>query len=391
MKDAVRRDLLARELAALPDETRQLLARHHFDEDRFLSLASDVAGGTLPDSRVAGEVLPPAEEDVARLPPRGTAEWRALERVGWEALREGTVAMVILAGGMATRMGGVVKALVEALPGCTFLDLRLAELEAVEERTGCRPRLWLMTSHATHAAIRTALAARRDARATEAFPQRLSLRLTPDGRLFRDAAGRPGLYAPGHGDLLDALRDAGLLEDFVRSGGRTVMVTNLDNLGATLDEAILGFHLSTGARLTSEVVARSDADRGGLLVRHRGRLTILEELRLPSGLDVSGAPVFNVNTFYFDAAAMLEVRPRWSYFAVKKKVDGAEVVQFERILNEIVDWLPTLFLGVPRSGAESRFLPVKDGAELLANRPALEAIARARIRGRTDRWSQVVL
>ena len=32
-----------------------------------------------------------------------------------------------MAGGMATRMGSVVKALVEALPGRTFLDLRLAE------------------------------------------------------------------------------------------------------------------------------------------------------------------------------------------------------------------------------------------------------------------------
>ncbi len=38
------------------------------------------------------------------------------------ALAEGRLAFVVLAGGMATRMGGVVKALVEPLPGRTFLD-----------------------------------------------------------------------------------------------------------------------------------------------------------------------------------------------------------------------------------------------------------------------------
>jgi UTP--glucose-1-phosphate uridylyltransferase len=235
-----------------------------------------------------------------------------------------------------------------------------------------------MTSHATDAAIRAALAGRPEARTTRVFPQRLSLRLTHEGHLFRDQAGRPSLHAPGHGDVLDAVRDSGLLPDFVEAGGRTVVVTNLDNLGATLDEAILGFHLSSGAALTSEVVDRADADRGGVLVRHRGRPTILEELRLPRAFDFSRAPVFNVNTFYFDAASLLRLHVDFTYFAVKKKVEGAEAIQFERILNEVVDWLPTRFLHVPRLGEESRFLPVKDKGELLANRPTIEAVARAR-------------
>jgi UTP--glucose-1-phosphate uridylyltransferase len=178
--------------------------------------------------------------------------------------------------------------------------------------------------------------------------------------------------------VVDALRDSGLLAEFVGSGGRTVMVTNLDNLGGTLDEAILGFHLSSGARVTSEVIDRTDADRGGLIVRLDGRLTVLEELRLPPGFDVTSAPAFNINTFYFDAASLLELHPAWTYFAVKKKVSGADVVQFERILNEIVDFLPTRFLHVPRHGNRSRFLPVKDGGELEARRLEIEAVARDR-------------
>jgi hypothetical protein len=125
-------------------------------------------------------------------------------------------------------------------------------------------------------------------------------------------------------------------------------------------------------------VSSSDADRGGLVVRHRGRPTVLEELRLPLGFDVAIAPAFNINTLYFDAAALSDLHPDWTYFAVKKKIDGTEVVQFERILNELVDWLPTRFLRVARSGEEARFLPVKDHAELLAHRATIEAVVRTR-------------
>jgi len=72
---------------------------------------------------------------------------------GRAALRAGQVALVVLAGGMATRMGGVVKALVEALPGKTFLELRLREIEALERTYGVAPPLWLMTSHSTEEPI----------------------------------------------------------------------------------------------------------------------------------------------------------------------------------------------------------------------------------------------
>ena len=40
-----------------------------------------------------------------------------LEALGAAALERGEVGLVVLAGGMATRMGGVVKALVEAVDG----------------------------------------------------------------------------------------------------------------------------------------------------------------------------------------------------------------------------------------------------------------------------------
>ena len=125
----------------------------------------------MADNVVAGVVEPPAPGDVEPLPTPGTAEYAEVERRGADALRRGEVGLVVLAGGMATRMGGVVKALVEAVDGLTFLDIRLREMDAVERRYGRRPPLLMMTSGATDGPIREALGDRLDDPALGLFVQ----------------------------------------------------------------------------------------------------------------------------------------------------------------------------------------------------------------------------
>ena len=91
----------------------------------------------------------------------------------------------------------------------------------------------MMTSGATDGPIREALGDRLDDPALGLFVQGVALRQTPEGDVFRDDAGNPCEYAQGHGDLVDTFRDSGLLARFVARGGRTLMLANLDNLGAT--------------------------------------------------------------------------------------------------------------------------------------------------------------
>jgi UTP--glucose-1-phosphate uridylyltransferase len=301
-----------------------------------------------------------------------------LEALGRADLEAGRLALVVLAGGMATRMGGVVKALVEAVPQKTFLDLRLAEVEAAGRKYGAAPPLWLMTSASTDDKIRSVLGSRLDGERVAAFSQELSLRLTPVGDLYLDREGLPSEHAPGHGDLPDALKKSGLLERFVARGGRTVLATNLDNLGGTVDPVVLGFHLAHGKAVTSEVVDKLGDDRGGIPVRVDGKLRALEEFRLPKTFDPATVRVFNTNVFHIDARALLELDMAWRFYTVKKQVDGAPVVQFERILNEITGVLDSVYLRLPRTGEDARFLPVKDFAELERRRPEIEMVARAR-------------
>jgi UTP--glucose-1-phosphate uridylyltransferase len=365
------------QLDALPADIQQVLQHHHFDRARFRALAGRVATGAPDENTVKGQLTAPFADDIQTLPAPGPERER-LVALGRDALRAGQVALVVLAGGMATRMGSVVKALVEALPGKTFLELRLAEMRALEREYGSPPPLWLMTSNSTEEPIRQALGTRLDGYSVGLFPQFLSLRLTPQGELYRDAQGRPSEHAPGHGDLPEALQRSGLLTRFVERGGRVVMLTNLDNLGGTLDPAIIGWHLSHGSTVTSEVVDKLPGDRGGIPVRLDGVACVLEEFRIPKSFDPSSVRVFNTNVFHFDASALSSLDIAWTYFRVDKLVDGAPVVQFERLVNEVTSYLPTRYLRVPRDGAAARFLPVKDHDELARRRNEIELVARSR-------------
>jgi UTP--glucose-1-phosphate uridylyltransferase len=133
-----------------------------------------------------------------------------------------------------------------------------------------------------------------------------------------------------------------------------------------------------------EVAPKVANDRGGIPVWAKTtkdgveRLQVLEEFRLPKDFDAGTVRVFNTNTFLVKAEALEKVDVEWSWFEVEKKADGKTAVQFERLLQEITASLPTAYVTVPRDGAASRFLPVKDNDELAKRRGEIEAVAKAR-------------
>jgi UTP--glucose-1-phosphate uridylyltransferase len=386
---------LRADLAALPAALRTRLDAAGFDVERLVGLAAPLwaraRGETTTDreerNRVRGVVEPPREGDVRDAPVAGSPEHRRLAAAGLEAIRRGELAFCVMAGGMATRMGGVVKALVEAFDGHTFLDLRLHENATWCERAGRPVPLWLMTSDATEGPTRAALAASHAPGHVATFTQDLGLRLTREGGLFRGDDGEPSTYAPGHGDLPDALRRSGLLASFVAAGGKFVWIANLDNLGASIDPALLGHFVETGADVMVEAAPKVAGDRGGIPVwadapdrdgRVTRRLQVLEEFRLPKGFDATAVRVFNTNTFLVRAEALLRARVQWNWFEVEKKVGEQTAVQFERLLQELTTALPATYARVPREGAASRFLPVKDHDELARRREDIRAVATER-------------
>jgi UTP--glucose-1-phosphate uridylyltransferase len=386
---------LRRDLAGLDPALRSRLDAAGFDAERLVTLAGPLfaraRGEATADrnerNRVRGLVEAPGADDVRDAPSPGAGDYARLAGLGAAAIARGELAFCVMAGGMATRMGGVVKALVDAFDGNTFLALRLNENATWSKRAGKPVPLWLMTSDATDAPIRQELAKLGAPAHVATFRQDLGLRLTQQGGLFVGDDGQPSTYAPGHGDLPDALRRSGLLTTFVAQGGKYVWIANLDNLGASIDAALLGAFIERGADVLVEVAPKAEGDRGGIPAwadaegadgRTARRLQVLEEFRLPPGFDADAVRVFNTNTFLVRAEPLLHADVRYSWFEVEKKVGSRVAVQFERLLQELTAALPAVYARVPRDGTASRFLPVKDFDELAKRRGDIRAVSEAR-------------
>jgi UTP--glucose-1-phosphate uridylyltransferase len=293
---------------------------------------------------------------------------------GLESLHAGELAIVVLTGGMATRFGGVVKGTVEAIDGRSFLELKLAQSAEVAAVGGTEIPAALMTSFATDDAVREFVAARQLPEPLF-FSQSVSLRLEPDGSLFRGDDGRVSLYSPGHGGFLAAFCRSGTLDGLRERGVRTVMVSNVDNLGARVDPVVLGAHRLAGRPVTAEVAAKN-GDTGGAPARVNGRLQLLETPRFPPGFDQGSISFFNVNTLTIE----LDVLDRdygltWLY--VEKTVEGRPAVQLEQVFHELTAFVPATFLEVPRSGPRGRFFPVKTPEDLERERESLRELVAA--------------
>jgi hypothetical protein len=280
--------------------------------------------------------------------------------IGWDALRQGMVAVVTLAAGVGTRWtkgAGVVKAL---NPFCrlngrhrSFIEVHLAKSQRVGRECGTPLPHVLTTSYLTHQAIEEHLKAHENYGCPGPLalsPGRaIGLRMVPTERDLRFAweempqqmldeqaqKVRHGLHAAligwarergeaanyddnlpmqclhpvGHWyEVPNLLRNGtlhGLLQQYPRL--RYLMVHNVDTMGADVDPALLGYTIESGAGMTTEVIARYLEDRGGGLARVDDRVRLVEGLALPAEEIESGLSFYNSATYWIDIDRLLSV------------------------------------------------------------------------------------
>jgi UTP--glucose-1-phosphate uridylyltransferase len=360
---------------AVDERTLALLKQYGFDSIPFSDLVRRLKTGSMSAqaNRLHGPVELPEEDAYARLPEMGSTRALELAAIGQAAIDAGQVGAVVLNGGMATRFGGLAKGVTEAVAGHSFLDLKLRQVARAGRG---RVPVLLMNSFATQEPTREYLASIGTPCRVQSFTQMISLRCTPSGDLFFGRSGSPSLHAPGHGDLPIALQRSGVLQEFIERGGRWLTVSNVDNLGASLDPRVIGLHIEGGAQMTVEIVRTSQNDVGGFPAVVDGRMIIVEAFRAPASFDLTTIPVFNTNTFVFDARALLGSF-ELDWFAAFKKVDGQDVVQFERLVGQLTEFMTVAWLLVPRNGSHSRFIPIKVPADLELRKKELMAMLAA--------------
>ncbi len=330
------------------------------DRDRIERMLAGIASGSvgIRQNRITGRVEPARSRDLDSLELFSESETMSYAELGSRALQAGEVAAAVLNGGMATRFGGTVKGIVRALGARTFLELKLAQAR----RLSPAPFV-IMNSFATSAATDGFLVEKNLWGDTQAFLQGVSLRLTPAGGIFRNRAGAISPYAPGHGDFPDFIRESGTLALLRERGVRLLVLSNIDNLGAVLDPAIVGYHVAHESPLTVEVSESVPGDAGGAPAFVDGTLQVVEGFRWPEGFDIESLEIIATNTFVISVELLAETHPM-TWFYVEKDVEGRTAVQMERLINELSAHVPTNYLVTPRTGPHGRFFPTKTKADL---------------------------
>jgi UDP-N-acetylglucosamine/UDP-N-acetylgalactosamine diphosphorylase len=215
---------------------------------------------------------------------------QARER-GEEALSNGELGAVIVAGGQGTRLGfdrpkGMFP--IGPVSGRTLFQFFADRLLAVNEKYGCRIPLYIMTSDATDQETREYFAANENlgvpAEDLYIFKQGVMPAVdAATGKLLMESKSSLALSPDGHGGTVAALDRWGCLDDAAKRGIHHLAYIQVDNPLAHLCEPeLIGHHLMADSEMTTQVVQkRYPMEKVGNVVLVDGQVQIIEYSDLP--------------------------------------------------------------------------------------------------------------
>lgn len=296
---------------------------------------------------------------------------------GRKALKQAI--MIKLNGGLGTSMGLTrAKSLLEVKNGKTFFEIILRQAES------CKIKLALMNSFSTHDDSCKALSKLKPTDTPLLFLQNTFPKILKESFAPASWNSNPDLEwnPPGHGDIYSAIYASGVLNRLLQNGIHYAFISNSDNLGATLDESLLGYFSENRFPFMMEVAPRTPADiKGGHIARHRnGRLILRESAQCPKDelgafRDIKLYKFFNTNNIWIDLDYLEKIIKK--HGAIKlpmirnpKTLDprdenSPDVYQIETAMGAAISLFEgATIIKVP----PARFFPVKKCSDLLAVR-----------------------
>jgi len=284
-----------------------------------------------------------------------------------------------LNGGLGTTMGCTgPKSVIEVRSDSTFLDLTVEQIKELNAHYGSKIPLILMNSFNTHSDTLNVISKYKGMENVHIenfnqsrFPRILKESLLP---LAPDALGdKEHWYPPGHGDVYRAFYNSGLLDKLIKEGKEYVFVSNIDNLGATVDFGIVEWMESGQIDFVMEVTDKTRSDvKGGTLIEYEGKPKLFEIAQCPPNKvdefkSIKKFKIFNTNNLWVRLSAIKKLVEENQMRDVDvivnyKKACGKDVIQLETACGAAIQFFDNAKgVNVPRS----RFLPVKSTSDLL--------------------------
>merc|ERR1719225_742478 len=299
-----------------------------------------------------------------------------------EAIRQMLDKLVVikLNGGLGTSMGcSGPKSVIPVRNDLTFLDLTVQQIEYLNKKYDANVPLVLMNSFNTDEDTMKIIRKYSGFNISiqtfnqSCYPRISKESMMPVAKSSRIEEDLECWYPPGHGDFYQSFSNSGLLNQFIEEGKEYCFVSNIDNLGATVDLNILNMVIDNSREFVMEVTDKTRADvKGGTLIQYEGHLRLLEAAQVPREHEedfksVKKFNVFNTNNLWISLPAiqrvLVEATLDMEIIVNPKQLSGGlNVYQLETAVGAAMKCFDAASgINVPRS----RFLPVKQTSDLL--------------------------
>ncbi|KAK0096308.1 hypothetical protein PV326_005858 [Microctonus aethiopoides] len=325
-------------------------------------------------------------EQIEKLPQDSIRDYDSLQEPSNEEIRSmlNKLIVVKLNGGLGTSMGcHGPKSSITVRNDFTFLDLTVQQIEHLNKAYNVSVPLVLMNSFNTEDETQRIIRKYKGINVVvktfnqSCFPRINRESLLPMPKNCDVDKDIEAWYPPGHGDFYRSFQNSGLLEEFLKEGRDYCFISNIDNLGATVDNKILKLLFETTGGVSHEfimeVTDKTKADvKGGTLIQYEGKLRLLEIAQVPKEhvddfKSVKTFKFFNTNNLWARLSAIQRILTEETLdmeIIVNPKVSpsGINIIQLETAVGAAMkSFERSIGIHVPRS----RFLPVKKTSDLL--------------------------
>lgn len=214
----------------------------------------------------------------------------SLTALGRQAIREGKLAALLMAGGQGTRL---------AHPGpkgtFTFDDISLFEMQAKQlNRLNAELNVtipWLiMTSDINHEETVQFFEEHSyfhyDTDHLTFFKQPNVVALSRDGELLLNADAHILTAPNGNGGVYEALEATGLYQSLKKQGVEYIYLNNIDNvLVKVMDPLLVGMAVESAADVTTKTIAPLPGESVGRVIMSDNKKAVMEYTELPAGYE----------------------------------------------------------------------------------------------------------
>lgn len=228
------------------------------------------------------------------------------EALGFDAIKEGKVGAVLLAGGMGTRLGSDdPKGMYDiGLTKPVYIFERIiSNLMDVTKRAETWIHLFIMTSDKNHAATVDFFEEMNyfgyNKKYVTFFMQELAPATDYNGKIYMEEKGKISMSPNGNGGWFSSMSKCGVLSQVKSEGIEWLNIFAVDNvLQRIADPCFIGATLATNCTVGSKVVKKAAPDeKVGVMCLEDGRPSIVEYYELTDELmnakDEKGEPAYN--------------------------------------------------------------------------------------------------